>query len=35
MTRLPATEMHHGLRVVLFAFSCLFADIRTHRKARP
>lgn len=33
--RLPATDMHHGLRVAVFALSCLLADIRIHRKVRP
>lgn len=33
--RLPATDMHHGLAVAWFAFSCLLADIITHRKRFP
>lgn len=41
MTLLPRTDMHHGLSVAWFAFSCLLADLTTHRrnahyrKARP
>lgn len=32
MSRLPRTDMNHGLAVAWFALSCLYADITHHRK---
>lgn len=34
MNRLPATGMHHGVTVALFAFRCLAYDLTHYRKAR-